>query len=283
MGIFDEVSQRLGVSTSSATGFAIAGATRIAGTKLGRYLPTSSRGFQQGLSGVYQALAGNYGAAAASAVSALGPDRTLSDALTSARISDMVRNGVPNLLLGGITAAEAQRICDEVQATHYAKKNLFYIEISDFIPVAGFIGLPIDSGLFNFFATSVSVAPMIVTGEGRQIGSQVMDAVHGTERLELRVTTLDDAAGSMKQWFRTRKDALARPDGTFGVPADYLLQVRLLHAAINDDVMARFGGYEERYIVRPTTLDTELNRHEDGLQEIQMSFSQFDTFMFDQS
>ncbi|WP_175785266.1 hypothetical protein [Burkholderia ambifaria] len=283
MGIFDEVTQRLGVSTSSATGFAIAGATRLAGTKLGRYLPTSSRGFQRGPSGIYQALNKDYAGAAVSAIGALGLDRTLSDTLSRSKISEMIRDGVPNLLLGGITASEAQRICDEVQATHYAKKNLFYIEISDFIPVAGFLGLPVDSGLFNFFATSVSVAPMIITGEGRQIGSGVMDAIHGTERLELRVTTLDDAAGSMKQWFRTRKDALARPDGTFGVPADYLLQVRLLHAAINDQVMAQFGGYEERYIVRPTTLDTELSRHEDGLQEIQMSFSQFDTFMFDQS
>jgi hypothetical protein len=109
-----------------------------------------------------------------------------------------------------------------------------------------------------------------------------MDAVTACERADFRLTTLDDAYGQVKRWFNLRKDLIAKPDGSFGVPTDYLLKIRILHAAINDDVMQRYGGYEEWYIVRPVGIETELARGEDGLQELQLSFTQFDTFMFNQ-
>jgi hypothetical protein len=108
----------------------------------------------------------------------------------------------------------------------------------------------------------------------------VTDSVSGRERVDLRITTYDDAAGTIKAWFKERTNRMTPRDGTVGVPGDYLVQIRVLHAAINEDVAKVMGGYEERWIMRPNSLETELSRSENGLEEIAMSFSQFDTFMY---
>jgi hypothetical protein len=192
---------------------------------------------------------------------------------------DILFNSLPNPLLGGITPLVASQMVTEMAATNWAKKNLYFIEITDYAS-------PMDdqnaSGLFNMFCTAVSIGGGSIVGESHSIGSGAMDAVTACERADFRLTTLDDAYGQVKRWFNLRKDLIAKPDGSFGVPTDYLLKIRILHAAINDDVMQRYGGYEEWYIVRPVGIETELARGEDGLQELQLSFTQFDTFMFNQ-
>ncbi len=281
MSIFDEVTQRISSQVSSAvdkavSGFSLASAGRAAAMEaVGRFAPKE-------YSAVNKALSGDYLGAGIDALKQTALGSKLNGLLSGSLISDLLFQSNRNPLLGGITPAEAKRICAEVQATQYAKKNLFFLEIVDYFPdLGGTQGQ--TSSLFNMFATSVSVGPNTISGDNHAVGSANIDNVHGSERIELRVTTYDDAAGSIKQWFQTRADLIAHSDGTFGVPADYLVQVRILHAAINDDVMARYGGYEEKFIMRCGSLETELNRSEDGLQEVQLSFVQFDTFMFDQT
>lgn len=277
MSVFDDVHNRLTAQTNNAIGvikgFSVLGAgTALAKNVVGTLAPQASGALSK-------ALRGDYLGAGVDALRQTAIGKTVNGLLTGKLGSELLFNGLPNPLLGGITPFEAAQIIQDVQSTNYAKKNLYFLEIVDFDPRTGGAGADI-SGRFNLFSTAITVGPNTISGEGHQIGSAVMDSIHGTERVEIRLTSYDNAAGDIKAWFNTRANLLAKSDGTFGVPADYLVQIRILHAAISDDVMARFGGYEERFIARPTSLETDLSRTEDGLQEIQMSFSQFDTFMF---
>ena len=262
MGIFDDVSQRVSraVSNVSLSG----AATTLAKTAIGRFAPKfygpASKLIRGDIAGA-----------------AFDVAKNKLTSMIGGKPGHVLFGVMRNPLYGGITPSEAQRIHDEVMATQYAKKNLFFLEVLDFYPTDG--GAQ-GANPFNLFATGVSFAPHTITGDAKPIGSGIMDAITGSERVEMRITTYDDAAGTIKRWFKARADAVARPDGTFGVPADYLVQIRILHASISDDVLNRFGGYEQKFIMRPTSLECELSRTEDNLEEIQMAFAQFDTFMF---
>lgn len=264
MGIFDDVTKRV---SDAASNVSVTGAiATTAKTAVGRFAPKYYVAASKMLNG--DAVGAVLAAAKANLPNIDNPD-----------VARLLLGSMRNPLFGGITPFEAQRIHDEVIATQYAKKNLFFLEILDFFPGDGGAqrGAP---NPFNLFATGVSFTPHTVTGEAKQIGAGVMDGITGSERVDMRITTYDDAHGTVKRWFKERARAVAHQDGTFGVPADYLVQIRVLHAAINDEVMARFGGYEQRYIMRPASMEVELSRTEDNLEEIQMSFTQFDTFMF---
>jgi hypothetical protein len=280
MSIFDEVENRVTQSTSSGlsslkgtiAGFSPLGAgTAVLKNAVGKIAP--------GASGVLdKALRGDLTGAAFDTVNKL-TGNAISKLLTGDLTGDIAFNALPNPLLGGITPFEAAQMVTEIASTNYAKKNLYFIEITDYASPADDQNA---SGLLNMFCTSVSIGGGNVLGEAHGIGSAQMDILNGGERDEIRLTTYDDAYGQVKRWFNRRRSFAIHADGTFGLPTDYLLRIRILHAAVNDQVMAMFGGYEESYIVRPVSLETELSRTEDGLQEIQMSFSQFDTFMFNQ-
>jgi hypothetical protein len=280
MSIFDEVQNRVVQSTTSSLsqlkgtigGFSPLGAgTAVLKRAVGKLAPQASGALDK-------ALRGDLTGAAFDAVNKV-TGNAITKLLAGGTSGDVLFNGLPNPLLGGITPFQAAQMVTEIASTNYAKKNLYFIEITDYAS-------PLDdqnaSGLFNMFCTSVSIGGGNILGEAHGIGSAQMDIVNGGERDEIRVTTYDDAYGQIKRWFNKRRSLAVHADGTFGLPTDYLLRLRILHAAVNDEVMALFGGYEESYIVRPVGLETELSRTEDGLQEIQLSFSQFDTFMFNQ-
>lgn len=278
MSLFDEVTQRITsqVSTriSSAIGaFNPASASRaLAMRAVGKLAPKA-------YDPLNRALNGDFVGAALSAFDQTKAGAKVNDFLRNPNVSGFLSEAMGNKLYGGVTLNEARQIYAEAQSTAYAHKNLFFLEIQDYDPRVGASG---GSNLFNMFATAVQIAPFNLSGAAKAIGSGQMDDFQGSERLELRVTTYDDAYGSIKRWFELRKMLAAHPDGTFGVPADYLVQVRILHSAINDQAMAQWGGYEQRFIMRCTSLETDLSRSEHGLQEIQLAFSQFDTFMFGQ-
>jgi hypothetical protein len=280
MSVFDEVTQRISTQvdskiTGAIKGFNVAGAgTALARQAVGKLAPKA-------LGALDKALNGDYAGAGLDALRQTALGAKINGVLTGEFASDILFNSMANPLLGGITPFEAQQIYADVMATKYAKKNLFYLEILDYFPQQGGTQGR-SSGLFNLFATDVSFGAQTISGEALNIGAAVMDRVHGTERTEMRITTYDDAAGSIKAWFEYRCGLIAAQDGTFGVPADYIVCVRILHAAINDTVMQKFGGFQQKFIMRPASIESELSRTEDGLEQVQMTFSQFDTFMFEQ-
>lgn len=178
--------------------------------------------------------------------------------------------GRPIPLLGGIGALEAQEIHERARQTQFAKKNLFLIEISS--PLQGDV-----SSLFNLFATDVDYTPMVISGDKRQVGAAHVDTVSSSDPIEIRITTLDDKSGYIKKWFMAHAGAAAARDGVVSPAGRYAINIKIVHAYITQS--SNIGGYEDKGLFRPGNIDLSLSRREDGLEEIQMTFSQLDTFM----
>ena len=176
-------------------------------------------------------------------------------------------------LFGGITPSEARRIYEQAQGEARAKKNLWLLEVSSRL-AGGSMNMP---DRFNLFATELEYSPFITTGEKRRIGGAVVDTVQGAEPVELRLTTTDDKAGNIKRWFAAHHGAAAHRDGTVGVPDEYAITIRVVHGYITAE--SNRGGYEDVGLFRTANMDVSLSRREDALEELQMAFSQLDTYL----
>jgi len=256
--LFDKIANKVAsgmtnrIPTLGAIGSALGGAA------IGKFVPKSLQGAAS------RALRGDIAGA-------------LADGITGA-VTGAVAGRLGKLpLLGGITLAEAERIAAEVQATNYSKKNLWYLELGDWAPVDGYEDI---SHSFNMFATDVSYSPWTITSEGKNIGMGVMDAPTSSERTELRITTYDDARGTIRGWFDAKCAKVAHPDGTLGLPIEYLVSINIVQSATDEIGGALFGSYQQKFVMRCSTIEYELSRGEDGLQQIQMTFTEFDTFMY---
>lgn len=180
--------------------------------------------------------------------------------------------GTPAPLFGGITATQAKQMYDDMQGISLARKNLWLVEVTSNV----WFGL-LDVANFNMFVTDLEYSPFIISGNKIGVGSSKVDLVEGSDAVELRMTTLDDKVGTLKRWFANCCDAVASQDGTVGVPDDYAVKIKVLHSFISDD--SNQGGYQDIGLFRPVNLDLSLSRRENGLEELQMTFSQLDTFM----
>lgn len=173
-------------------------------------------------------------------------------------------------VFGGISPNKAKQMIEEMQGLDYAKKNLFLLEVSS--PLTGGV---VDNA-FNLFCTEASYSAQTITGEKRRVGGAHIDAVNSSDPVEMRLTTLDDKAGSIKRWFSSHSAATVHRDGTVGVPADYFIKIKIVHAFITQET--NYNGYEDVGLYRAGSIETNLSRREDGLEEITMSFVQLDTY-----
>lgn len=171
-------------------------------------------------------------------------------------------------LMGGLTKDEALAAFREHQLIQPASRKLWNIRIRN---VQG--GLPLD---INMFALDVSYSGAMVQGDAVIVGSGSFDNVTTSDRREVRMTTFDDEYGQVKRWFMERHDRMCHKDGTFGLPIDYVFHVDILHAFINKDQFPE--AYMDSYLMRPGSIDYDLSRRDDGLSELQMTFTQWDTF-----
>jgi hypothetical protein len=272
MSLFDTIAASLGKRASTftsraSTDGAITGAVNMA---VGKYAPrayNAVRALQR------DDLAG----AAIAGVDALRQAAGISSPLWNPYVANLYFQSMRNPLLGGITPEAASRMAEEVQSTAYSKKNLFFVEIRDWNPPAGMEDI---SKKFNMFAVDISLGARTITSEAKPIGMGSMDVVNGIDPSEIRVTTYDDANGTVKKWFEAKYKQIAHPDGTVGVPADYLIGFNVIQSAIDDEVMALFGGHKTEMILRPAGIETEMSRSEDNMEQVVMTFHKFDTFMF---
>lgn len=177
--------------------------------------------------------------------------------------------GRPTPLFGGLTPEEARRMADESIRTPRARKNIFMVEVSS--RLKGDV-----SSVFNMMALDLDYAPFTISGEKRRIGGATTDAVTGGEPVELRVTVFDDKVGTLKRWFEAHHAAVSAQDGTVGVPAEYAITIKIVHAFLTRD--SNRGGYEEVGVFRAQNMDCSLSRREDALSELQMTFTQLDSF-----
>ncbi|MEN9868933.1 MAG: hypothetical protein RL748_4523 [Pseudomonadota bacterium] len=181
-----------------------------------------------------------------------------------------------NPLLGGISMRELESLAQEALQVNYAKKNLFFISIEDDNP-------PNQGGdishAFNLFCTDVAFGPSTITSETKNIGMAVMDVPTGSERTSFRITTYDDANGTIKRWFTAKCEQVAHTDGTIGLPNEYVFTLSITQAASDAISSALFGGLTSSFRVRAATMEIDQSRSEDAPEQVQMTFEQFDTFM----
>lgn len=178
-----------------------------------------------------------------------------------------------NPFLGGITPEEAQEIFNQMQGQDYARKNLWFLEISSHLN-DGAQNIP---DLFNLFATSVSYTPGNISGEATKIGAANYDVLQGIEPVELSITTYDDQTGSLKKWFASHMAAAVSSDGTVAEPETYAITVKIIHGFTRRQ--GADDAYENIGFFRPVSMELNLDRHENGFEEITMQFAQLDTFM----
>lgn len=212
-------------------------------------------------------MAGNYEGAGLRLLEEGGLEKLLS---LAGGASQSAYWSTPTPVFGGITPAEARQILEETGEQRFAKKNLFLVEVSS--PLMGDV-----SQRLNMFCTELDYSPLAISGEKRKVGAASVDIVQSTDPTELRMTTLDDKLGTVKRWFESHCIAAAAADGTVGVPGVYAIKINIVHAFITQD--SNWGGYKNIGLFRPANLEVGLSRREDALQELQMTFSQLDTFM----
>lgn len=184
--------------------------------------------------------------------------------------------------MGGVSPPKARQIMQESLETHFAKKNLFLISIKQSLGPAGFVPL-------NMFVTDVSYAPITITADAKKIGSAVIDQPNGTEAVEIRLTTMDDEAGTIRRWFDTLAANVVHPNGTFGVPSSYLVKIEVLHSFVTEDSEAFWlaqqrdrtksrSAWKKDGWFRPVSLESELSRKDGGPEEFALVFHQYDTY-----
>jgi hypothetical protein len=179
--------------------------------------------------------------------------------------------GSPTPLFGGLTPMEARQIYNDSRGVSFCRKNLWLIEVKS--NLMGDI-----SSRFNLFALELDYAPYTTSGEKRKIGGAHADIVNSSDPVELRITVMDDENGFIKNWFVAHSKAAAGKDGTVGLPDQYAISIRIVHGFIGSNA-GNMGGYEDIGQFRPANIEISLSRREDGLQELQLSFVQLDTFI----
>lgn len=182
----------------------------------------------------------------------------------------------PSKMFGGISASEAKQLFLDWTGIELASNSLYLIEITDLSPIASFFGGG-NTGAFQLFTTSISYSPVGIPPDKQNIGSAVIDGVKNTEHVDLSLTTYDDSYGTLKRWFDAKAAAVAHSDGTIGLPIEYLVKIRILHSFFSDETNR--GGYEVSYLMRPVSIEHSLSREDGGKQQLQMQFTQFDTFV----
>lgn len=257
MSLFDSIAGRVKSNVSSRVPSLASIGQSLGGALIGKFAPKGMAG------ALSRAMRGDIVGAVADGVTGF----------VSGKIAKALGK---NPLLGGITLEEASRISDEIQATNYARKNLWLLQVVDWNPPSGYEDI---THKFNLFASDVSYTGWNIGSEAQAIGMTVIDKVNGSERVEMRITTCDDTKGTIKGWFDAKCAMVAHQDGTVGLPAEYLVSITIIHSATDEIGGALFGQYKEKFAMRPSSIEIELSRSENGLQQLQMVFTQFDTFM----
>lgn len=187
----------------------------------------------------------------------------------SSKLTGRVTAG-DKVITGGINLSNYAKVMEEFQSIALARKNLFMFTATNLAS-----GTAPD---MNMFLTDYSYSPFTVRGDAVTIGAGSMDNPTGVEAVRIQATCMDDVGGSIKTWFKNLKRAMAPGDGTVGLPMDYLIRITITHAFAHADAENAGSAFVDSFIVRPESIEHEGSRRDDGMQELQLAFVQFDTF-----
>lgn len=252
--------------TSTATKVASQQATQL----FNKYVPDTLRQkIDTGARVLGSAMKGDWESAGMAALEGGVFDKLLGGLSADANQAAIMRKRTP--MLGGGSMSNTRDVMEKVLTAGHVHKNLFLLEVSSFREGDA-------SSLFNLFAVDVDYDPFNIAGDKQRVGGATVDRVNGQEAVEMRFTTFDNQAGELKKfWARHHAAAVAR-DGTVGVPANYAIRIKLMHGIVEGGA-APSSAYADEGLFRVQTMSVSNSRREPGLQELQMTFSQLDSFM----
>lgn len=243
--------------------------------------------FDAAVNSLGQVLQGNFGEAALSAVnSGIFTSRMpwLDNAESYAAFMSQ-----PSRAMGGVTPVQARQIMQASLETHFAHKNLFVVSLSvdsanqhamENLSMMNSVGGMFDR--INLFVVDIGYGPITISADSHKVGAAVLDAPNGSEPTDLRITTMDDEKGSVRRWFDNLAGKLASPDGTFGLPREYLVKIKVTHSFVTDQSSKNWIGgvqpWSKEAWYRPMSLEVDLSRKDEALEEFTMVFHQFDTY-----
>jgi hypothetical protein len=175
--------------------------------------------------------------------------------------------GGDNPVFSGVSYERAVQIFREHADMKLVKKNLFLLEVSS--PLTGG-----ESHTLHMLATAIDYPTMTVTSEKARIGTANADLVSSNDAIDITITTYDNKAGELKEWFKKHQLANTPLDGTAGVPSQYAIKLKIVHGVIDEGQ----HGYEDKGYFRAQSMTHSLSRHEHEIHEISMQFTQLDTF-----
>jgi len=112
-------------------------------------------------------------------------------------------------------------------------------------------------------------------GERLRVGGALIDVAQGVESVELRITTLDDVNGAIKKWFNIHHKTAYKLDGTVSPPLNYAIRIKIMHAGLSANSL----NYQDLDLFRLVNLDASISRQDSNLQELNLTFTQLDTFL----
>lgn len=188
---------------------------------------------------------------------------------------------VPTPLLGNVSLERVEEVQNLLHDIRMARKNLWYIRVTDQNPPATAGGIPagVPLGLLDMLAVDVSYSPFTMAGEKINIGSAVLDRLTGTENVDLSLTVLDDEVGTIKRWFEGKCKQAANSDGTFGLPVEYCVNIEVVHAISTPEAAINGMPYTSKMLMRPQAIQFDMSRRDQAMQELQLNFTEFDTHL----
>ena len=196
----------------------------------------------------------------------------------------------PNDGFSGLSPMQAKEIYTQLSRIKFCKSNLFFVEVSS--NIGGDF-----SGVFDMFAVSLDYSPYMLTGDKRKLGAAHSDSLNSSNPVELKMVCMDDKRGSIKQWMAAHSGFAANIDGTVRPQGLYAIEIKIHHGIVNGVkklASIKKGGqnivrgtssdipdeeYIDRGFFRPASIDFSLDRMNDELSKISLSFVQLDTFM----
>ncbi|SER35240.1 MULTISPECIES: hypothetical protein [Pseudomonas] len=218
---------------------------------------------------VFSNIANRIGNDALSSLGRLSPVLKVGTDLLNQKRTSSVKEG-KRALFGGLSESNWRSAIEDAMSIDRARGNLFV-----------FSAQALETGTapnMNMLVIDYSYSALTVRGESVNVGAGTFDKVEGVEAVQLSVTTYDDLGGSVKTWFKDLKRRIAPGDGTVGLPVDYLVRITITQGVPSTKAENASKAFSETYIMRPASIEYEGSRREDGLQELRLSFVQFDTF-----
>jgi hypothetical protein len=206
----------------------------------------------------------------------------VSKALNETGAADAINDALGKLmplskrhLLGGIPLSEVETIYNEMRNTPFSKQNIWHVNIESVCPPS--ILKPVRH--INMYVLDVNYSPYTIVGDATPIGSGNYDQVNQGERVDMTITTHDNIRGDVKKWMKQLAAETTHADGTFGYPLDYLLRVTVTHAFTSpNSAESILLADQDTFIMRLAGVEIAKDRRNDAMEELNISFTQFDTF-----